>query len=277
MSDEELEQATIEWAQARPDIRAVLAIGSRARGGHPADEWSDLDLIILTTDSGRYANDAWLPELGTVWVALVEEANPGDPDVQVIFEGGLGGDFTFVTVRNAGRPLNALLEELSYQGVLSRGARVLFDRSGPPRMLPEQDVAAPGPPSEEEYRRLVNGFWLYANRVAKYTRREDLWRATFNLTVELNRRLLTLMEWHAKATGSPDTWYGGRFMEEWADPRALEALPGIFPHYDADDLRQALTEAIELFRILAQETAAHLGYDYPSEMDRHISRMIRES
>jgi len=277
MTYEELERAAVAWAQARPDIRAVLAIGSRARREHPADEWSYLDLIILTTDSGPYANDAWLPELGMVWVALVEEANPGDPDVQAIFEGGTSGDFTFVTVHNAERTLDDLLAELSYQGVLSRGGRVLFDRSGPPRPLPERGVVEPGPPAEEEYRRLVNGFWLYATRVAKFTRRGDLWRAIHNFAFELNPRLLTLMEWHARATGSHDTRYAGRFMEEWADSRALEALPGIFPHYDSGELHRALLEAVELFRMLAQETAEHLGYEYPSEVDRRISEIIRDS
>jgi aminoglycoside 6-adenylyltransferase len=277
MTYDELERATVQWAQARPDIRAVLVVGSRARGEHPADKWSDLDLILLTTDSRPYDNDAWLSELGTVWVVCVEEANPGDPDVQAIFEGGIGGDFTFVTVENAERPLDALLAELAYQGVLSRGARVLFDRYGPPRLLPERPVEAPEPPTEEEYRRLVGAFWLYATRVAKFTRRGDLWRAMQYLTFELNQRLLTLMEWHARATGPRYTWYGGRFMQEWADPRALEALPGIFPHFIACGLREALAQAIELFRTLAQETATHLGYEYPSEMDRRISRMIEKT
>ena len=98
MTYDELERAAVAWAQTRPDIRAVLAIGSRARRAHPADEWSDLDLILLTTDARPYAGDAWLSALGVVWVACVEEANPGDPDVQVIFAGGVKGDFTFVTI-----------------------------------------------------------------------------------------------------------------------------------------------------------------------------------
>ncbi|HUS15506.1 MAG TPA: aminoglycoside 6-adenylyltransferase, partial [Chloroflexia bacterium] len=115
MTYDELGAAIVAWAWARPDIRAVLAIGSRARRAHPADEWSDLDLLLLTTDSRAYNNDAWLSALGVVWVALVEEANPGDPDVQAIFAGGIKGDFTFVTIENADRPLDALLAGLSYQ------------------------------------------------------------------------------------------------------------------------------------------------------------------
>jgi len=30
---------------------------------------------------------------------------------------------------------------------------------------------------------------------------------------------------------SADTWMSGRFLEEWADARAVAALPEIFAHY----------------------------------------------
>jgi aminoglycoside 6-adenylyltransferase len=236
-------------------------------------------LILLTTDAQVYANEAWLSELGKgweVWVALVEEANPGDPDVQVVFEGGLKGDFTFVTITDGDPPLSAVLEGLSYQGVLHRGARVLFDRHGPAHPIYPRPVAQPSLPTEKEYEELISGFWLYALRVAKFTRRGDLWRAMLNLVVEVNLRLLTLMEWQGRARDA-DTWYDGRFIEEWADQQALEALQGIFPHYDAADLQRALSEAIELFHTLAKKTAGQLGYQYPANVDEHLSRMIKET
>lgn len=36
----------VSWAQAQDDIRAAILIGSRARSDHPADEWSDLDVLL---------------------------------------------------------------------------------------------------------------------------------------------------------------------------------------------------------------------------------------
>ncbi len=44
----------IRWAQTEDNIRAAVVIGSRARVDHPADEWSDLDLIILADDPEPY-------------------------------------------------------------------------------------------------------------------------------------------------------------------------------------------------------------------------------
>src|SRR5262245_61357864 len=55
------------WGQGRPDIRAIAILGSQARTDRPADEWSDLDLLIVATDPRPYlAGGEWLAELGRV-------------------------------------------------------------------------------------------------------------------------------------------------------------------------------------------------------------------
>ena len=272
----QLQARTVAWAHTQPDIRAVLLIGSLARVEHPADQWSDLDLLLLTSDNTPYADPdaAWLSALGDVLVVAVEEANPGDPDVQAVFSDGGKGDFSFITVQNPERPLADLLTELTYQDVLQRGAFILFDRYGEPRTyVPSAPPPAPTPLTAAEYKQLINHFWLYTHRVAKFTQRGDLWRAIMNLNFRVNANLLTLMEWHAQIKGR-DTWYDGRFMDDWAEPRALELLPQTFAHYNADDLRRALFAAIALFRLLATEIAQHLGYPYLAKQDATITAMI---
>jgi len=271
-----LQDRTVAWAQTRTDIRAVLLIGSLARKEYPADQWSDLDLLVLVTDNTLYADpDAkWLSALGDVLIVAVEEANAGDPDVQAIFTDGSKGDFSFVTVHNPERPLDELLAELTYQDVLRRGVVVLFDRYDAPRSQRSAPTPTPALPSEAQFNHLVNGFWLYAFRTAKFTRRGDLWRASTNLSSQLHQCLLTLIEWHAQVISGRDTWYNGRFMQDWADPRALSLLPQTFAHYDADDLRRALYSVIVLFRLVAIEIAQRLSYEYRVEQDEETSAMI---
>ncbi len=43
---EKIERNFISWAQTVEDIRAAFIVGSRARKDHPADEWSDMDIIF---------------------------------------------------------------------------------------------------------------------------------------------------------------------------------------------------------------------------------------
>ncbi len=53
-------------ANTRPDIRAAIVIGSRARVERPADEWSDLDIIVFTTAPEYYLSKVdWLENIGT--------------------------------------------------------------------------------------------------------------------------------------------------------------------------------------------------------------------
>jgi aminoglycoside 6-adenylyltransferase len=89
--------------------------------------------------------------------------------------------------------------------------------------------------------------------------------------------LLRMMEWHTLALrGSEvDTWQNGRFLEEWGDPRALGALPGIFARYDEDDLWRALLATMDLFRWLAIETGERLGYAYPTDGDGHVTGWVK--
>jgi aminoglycoside 6-adenylyltransferase len=91
-----------------------------------------------------------------------------------------------------------------------------------------------------------------------------------------NLLLLQMLEWHACARNGwdYDTWDRGRFLEEWADPRAVAALREVFGRYDADDTWRALFASMELFRSLGTETATRLGYRYPLELDREVADWV---
>jgi predicted nucleotidyltransferase len=40
----------VTWAQRRPDVRAGIVLGSWARNDMPADNLSDLDLVVIVSD-----------------------------------------------------------------------------------------------------------------------------------------------------------------------------------------------------------------------------------
>jgi aminoglycoside 6-adenylyltransferase len=69
-----------------------------------------------------------------------------------------------------------------------------------------------------------------------------------------------MTEWHARATNcwDYDTWHGGRFLEQWADPRIVARLRDTFAHYDEDDVWRTLLAMMNLFRWVAGETAVQL-------------------
>jgi len=75
---EPLIEKFVAWAQTRLDIRAVIVLGSRARDDRPADEWSDLDIVILVTDPKPYLTRTdWLKSIGNFWITFVEPTATG--------------------------------------------------------------------------------------------------------------------------------------------------------------------------------------------------------
>ena len=55
---DDLTTRLMDWAAQDPGIRAALVLGSRARRDHPADAWSDLDILVFATDLERLVGEA---------------------------------------------------------------------------------------------------------------------------------------------------------------------------------------------------------------------------
>lgn len=63
----------VTWAADDLHIRAAMIVGSQARMDHLADEWSDLDVVVLTTDPALlFENERWLDHIGTPVITFVE-------------------------------------------------------------------------------------------------------------------------------------------------------------------------------------------------------------
>jgi hypothetical protein len=82
---------------------------------------------------------------------------------------------------------------------------------------------------------------------------------------QVKQCLLTMVEWHSKAVnpGLADTWYGGRHVENWADPRWLPPLRQAWSRFDVAEAWEALFMTLGLFSDVASETGRLLGYEYP--------------
>jgi aminoglycoside 6-adenylyltransferase len=162
-----------------------------------------------------------------------------------------------------------------------RGMRILVDKDNLCGQLAAIKVApavSASLPDQAEFLNLVNDFWYHTVWTAKKLRRGELWTAKSCADIYLKHLLLRLLEWHARAKrgAQTDTWMRGRFLEEWADPRAVAALPAIFAHYDAEDMWRALEATMELCRWLARETAELLNYEYPAEGDDRSTALVRQ-
>lgn len=249
------------WAQNRQDVRAVVVVGSRARTSHPADEWSDLDLCLFVTDPNLFIEPDFYHLFGDVWLATFETTIDNNAEWMVMYEGGTKVDFTFITADPTASTLADAMFRSYYVDAFSRGVRVMVDK------FPRRDRTAPpmpqfSTPTQSEFQQTFSTFLMQASRVVKFIRRGDHWRATTVNMCKMRPHLMQMLEWHAHAVHGIDydTWYDGRFLDDWADKRAVAALKDIYADDDPAHRAKAALAHVNLFCWLAEETAALLGY-----------------
>ncbi|HML04105.1 MAG TPA: aminoglycoside 6-adenylyltransferase [Candidatus Bathyarchaeia archaeon] len=276
-----------EWARERADIRAVFVIGSRARTDHPADEWADLDLVVVTTNPEFYSSTTdWINILGKPLLTFVEPtATADEKERRVLFEGMLDVDFAIFPLEKAIRLVQAAGSQESpaqLSNAVGRGIRIVLDKDQALAKLQETVRSAKGPmptkPTEQEFLSVVSNFLYHAVFTAKHLRRGELWWTLMSLDCHLQNLIRTMIEWHTLATHDwkRDVWFRGRFLEEWAEPEVTNELRKGFAHYDSKDVRQALTASIAMFSRIANETAHELNYRYPTEPERKITQWVEK-
>lgn len=283
---QQVEKQFSKWAKTQDHIRLAIVVGSRARTDTPADKWSDLDVVIYSTEPRTLISSAeWVSKFGNPVITFIEPIAGGSGyERRVLYDNGLDVDF-------AVNSFDGVLE-IQKQGVtpelvnatrnfLGRGVRVLIDKENfVDEFLKEYHAIKPSPlpiPSEHEFLERVNDFWYHAVWAAKKLRRGELWEAITCLDSFMkNRCLLPLIEWHARVTQEKDydTWFRGRLIEQWADPRIIAELRSVFAHYDEDDVWQVLANNMQLFRWISKEVAEKLEYTYPKDADQFVSRWV---
>ncbi len=250
------------WALMRPDIRAAVLVGSHARTDRPADQWSDVDLVVVTTEARRLLEETgWIAELGTPLITITEPTATGKRhEVRALFEGGEDVDFIPLSVEE----LSAWTQEgpqAELADVLRRGFRWLVDKDGLAPSLDWLRSVGPDPFDPRELDATIRDFWYHAVWTAKKLARGELWMAKACCDVHMKQLLLRMIQWHARATQGPshDTWFRGRFLEEWADEGVREKLRHVFAVYDRESVRAALVETMDLFSSLTAVVTARHG------------------
>jgi len=252
-----------QYIRSDSEIQAAFLIGSRARSDCPADEYSDVDMVIITEQPVRYLDeDRWLASIGAPRISFTEDTFLGGKERRILLEGGADLDLIVLTQAQAEGIQTGGMDEL-----LARGHVLLKDKPGLAQTLEEavRRVSAQNKPAlaQEEFTNLAQDFWFHAVWAAKKLARGELLYAKYCLDAYMKQRLLALVEHHARVNGCGDVWYNGRFIERWAQPWVLEGLAAAYAHYDPQDMARALLATMDLFRDLA----AALPFSYPKDAE----------
>jgi aminoglycoside 6-adenylyltransferase len=270
----QFEDRIVKWAMAQPLIRTAIICGSTERLVNPGDEWADLDLEIYVTDfNGFVTNHDWLQNFGTVWTYLQLQVDEG-PVFLTLYDGGEKVDFHFFHVAE----LQRLVDARELHSAYYRGYRVVVDKDELAENLPTLFTTPPpvGKPSASEFLFQVNAFWYGVLYVAKQIRRRNLWVVKFR-DWTTKESLLKMMEWHAQSLHEwqYDTWNDGHYLSQWTDAQTWAALQRTFGEFGVHSSWQALLATLDLFQLLASETAHYLGYSYPADLDAQVTKYVK--
>lgn len=263
-------ERVLEWARQDDYIRALVLTGSLARDDGTTDEFSDLDVQVITADVKRFTSDAsWHDTLGEVWIRF--PLNQNAPFRLLWFRGGIKVDFQFIApgdIRAA-----ALMDEYA------RGYQILLDKDDLFRDLPPSPrVFPPQPlPTAAEVQAVINEFWFEAIHVAQFIRRREFWVVKHrDWTMKCD--LLRMLEWHSRITseGKVNAWPLGRRLSRWVDDEARAAVADIWGAWEAKALWEALFAQLALFRRHSAAVANALECDYPAETYRDIEAYIHQ-
>lgn len=111
------------WVEPREDVRALVVVGSVARGD--ARPGSDVDIVLLTNHPGRYlVNVDWISDFGAAHRVELEVYGKVT-SVRVVYDDGLEVEFAIAAADWASTPLDPGTEAVARDGIV-----VLLDRDG---------------------------------------------------------------------------------------------------------------------------------------------------
>jgi aminoglycoside 6-adenylyltransferase len=280
---EDVVDKLVQWAEARRSIRAMLLTSTRAVPNATLDFLSDYDVILIAEDIHPFHEDRrWLEDFGEVLVVYWDPVHP-DPEHGIEktanvtqYADGLKIDFTLWPVTL----LRKIIQAPALQAELDAGYRVLLDKEGLTGEMksPTYQAYIPVRPTDERYQLLINDFFTDVPYMAKCLLRGELLPAKWCLDYDMKHvHLRPMLEWlvGVKYNWSVPTGSLGKGLKKLL-PEIWSQVENSYAGGSIRENWEALFRTISLFRQVAIEVGAGLGYRYPLELDQRVTALAQK-
>jgi aminoglycoside 6-adenylyltransferase len=277
MKYDKIISAFTSFAKKEDNIRGAIIIGSRARSLEPADEYSDLDILVFAFQTDKLiAETDWLSEIEDHHITFIENLPIGSgKERRVMFSGGLDVDFAILPVVYS----KEIISSDEIKTTIQKGVRVLLDKDSL-----FQDIESlcsykksdqKKMPSSKAFDNIINDFWYHCIWSLKKILRGELWTAKMCVDNYMKYLLLRMIEIYSENDGEM-VWHNGRFLEKWTKTEIIKLLENCFAHYNKKDIIHALKSTMNLFSVLARKNAKKLKYIYPDKAEEFVWQWIDE-
>ena len=259
----DIKEKIIEYASRDEDIKAIIAIGSSTREEVRADEYSDLDLIIVSDNPNRWYSGEYPNLLGDVRISFIEPTLGGGKERRCIYDEDRDVDMLIFAEHQFDEALKAGVASW----VMNRGYEVLYDSIAIKKEIEIYVKKGHSNPNmtAEEFDNMLNDFYFHNIWASKKLLRGELWSAKMCVDAYLKNYLLKAMELYCYEIEGKDVWHDGRFIDKWAGEQISNELKNCFAHYEKEDVLNALKATNILFENLTRKIAVKKGYVYPDK------------
>lgn len=272
----------MQWAAQQDGVRAMLLTSTRAIPNAPVDALSDYDVILIVQELALWVtNRSWLSDFGEVlivyWDAVFSNPDYGIEECGNVtqYANGLKIDFTLWPVAL----FKLIVAAPQLPDELDAGYQVLLDKDQLTQHMRTASYMAYRPklPSSEEYLTWINDFLTDPPYVATCLWRDELLPAKWCLDTDMIQTYLrTMLEWRVAIDYGAAARVGslGKGLKKqlptqtWAQFEQCFAGAGIAENW------LALEKTVALFRQVAVEVGAHLGYRYPEELHQRVMAYV---
>jgi aminoglycoside 6-adenylyltransferase len=282
MNDQTTRDTIIQWATRKNEIRAVLLTSTRAVPNAHVDALSDYDVVLIVEDIHPFvSNREWLNDFGEVLVVYWDPIYP-DPRFGIDccanvtqYSSGLKIDFTLWSVEL----FQKIVAAPALPDELDAGYHILLDKDGLTSEMksPSFKAYVPKPPSLEQYQTHINDFLTDAPYVAKCLWRGELMPFKWALDYDMKHVYLRqMLEWYVGIQYNWSVPVGslGKGLKKVLPADIWERLEQTYVGANVADNWNALTKTMELFRQVASEVGAHLGYVYPNDLHERVAAYV---
>jgi aminoglycoside 6-adenylyltransferase len=274
-SEPEMFALILGVAEADERVRAVLLQGSRANPAAIRDCFQDYDIVYVVTDVRPLVREqSWINGFGERMILQRPDdwsSHPYDLD--------RGAPFTWLMQFMDGTRIDlhvTTLDKLDFGG---EPTVILLDKDG---ALP--DVSAPSDafyqvraPAEKEFADCCNEFWWLCPYVAKELWRGALPMARQLLEENLRPELVQMLNWSIGAQHDfrVSTGKMSKLLPQLLSPEDRRAFEQTYPDLNEERIWASLFTMADLFRAKAQQVAACLGFEYPTQDDARVMAFLQ--
>lgn len=301
---------TRDLARNNPDIKSIVSFGSSNR--QYADDNSDLDLFIFTTDRARYlnkTNDGWLADsYGQVLSrVVVEELMDKILFNRVLLENMFSLDIIVVDINEFAsakyflwlkkRKLSSIFSNKFFTKVddklytfhyyLKRGYDILYDDVNINKIIKSTfEVYKPDPYLErnnqinqDAFEKNYSQFWQSCNLMISSLRDGDYFHALNFHDHEVKKSIIQMVHWYTLLNSRNkelDVYYKGAKIYEWCEESLIEQLYKIFPHQDFAHIFVAIDNSISVYQQLSHLIGERYGFTINLNLENQIFTLMQK-